>query len=60
MGYKWRGMRKIPWKKVKEIAKTSGLCGYYYLYDDDTESMITTMDTWDDIVIKEVGNLEKN
>ncbi len=34
-------MRKIPWEEVKQITKREGnLAGYFYLYDDDIESMI--------------------
>lgn len=43
MSYKWNGMEQIDRKKAEELSRSNGLCGYYLLYPDNTESEIDTI-----------------
>ena len=51
MAYNWEGIEKIHWETIQEMARDGkSLCGLFFLYDDNTETMILTSTSWDDIV----------
>ena len=51
MAYNWEGIEKIPWETIQAMARDGkSLCGLFFLYDDNTETMILTSTSWDDIV----------
>ncbi len=51
MAYNWEGIEKIPWVTIQAMARDGkSLCGLFFLYDDNTETMILTNTSWDDIV----------
>lgn len=51
MAYKWLGMKKLSWGEVKKLHKEGKLVGCYKLYENGTESEITSnYDFVDDIL----------
>ena len=51
MGYHWDGIEKIPWDTIREMHRNGeSLCGLFFLYDDDTETMILSSTSWAEIV----------
>lgn len=48
--YTWPGMKKITWAEVNDLAMKGKLVGYYLLYADNSEGMITIHTSLEEIV----------